>query len=587
MVCWAARAQVNVLTYHNDNARTGQNTQESALTTSNTNPARFGKLWCKPDSHVDGPIHGQPLVLSNASVAGGSHNVVYVGTENGSVYALDARGGTTYWQKSLIPAGSRPTAPGDFPRGGNVSAVGILSTPVIDASSGTLYVVAQSCDSYTGTSACESNGGHLALRLHALDVGTGAEKFAGPVAVSAQVAGSGNGSVGGKVSLHLAYQYQRTGLLLTNGHLIMALGAAGDDGLDADPWFGWLLSYNASTLVQEAAFASTPDSSGGGIWMSGAGPAADASGFIYLATGNGLYDGIRNFGDSILKMNPPPVSGAWTPADWFTPSNPTPQWDTLNDNDVGSGGVTLINSGSAQFLVQAGKSGTIYLVNTNNMGKYCGSFGCTDQVVQEVLGVSANLSCSNLGPNQPSPSCSCAAASNAGSSNLSGVWGAPAYWNGALYFGSSQPNCPNFPNQNDHMKAYSFNPNASQPMSIQPTSFSPELLTTNLGIRPWSTPVASASSNGLSNGIVWTVDQQDPQTQTHISILHVYDATNLGNELFHSNMLPGRDKLGSTPSHIVPTVANGVVYVGTNDCLAAYGEVTYMVPITHELLLGF
>jgi hypothetical protein len=324
--------------------------------------------------------------------------------------------------------------------------------------------------------------------------------------------------------------------------------------------------------------------------MSGAGPAADASGYIYLATGNGFYDGVRNFADSVLKMNPPPSSGAWTVADWFTPSDPSPVWDNQPniDNDVGAGGVVLINSGQTQFLVQASKAGDIYLMNTNSMGKYCGSSpptgGC-DHIVEKVSGANADMNCSDLGAQNPNPTCSCAAASNAGVNNLSGVWGLPAYWNGAVFFGSSQAFCPAWPNQNDHMKAYSFDPNASMPLPTRPTSFTPEVLTANVNVRPYSTPIASVSSSGLYNGIAWTVDQQDPQTGN--STLHAYDASNLGNELFNSNMLPGRDKLDATPSHIVPTVANGMVYVGTNDCLTAYGEVRYVVPITHELLLGY
>jgi hypothetical protein len=551
--------QVNVLTYHNDVARTGQNTQEALLTPKSVNSGQFGKLWCKPNNHLDGAVYGQPLVLSNVSIAGGTHNVVFVGTSNDSVYALDAAAGATYWQRSLLGTGERAVNGGDFKYGGNMPQTGVLATPVIDPVSQTIYVTAHIVTSNA-----------FVLRLYALDVRTGANKTA-PVVIMAKTAGTGNGAQNGQICLNtldtpacvnLRYLYQRTGLLLSGNHIVFGLGAAGNDGTPTEPWFGWLLSYNASTLSLEAAFAPDATSYAGGIWMSGAAPAADASGYIYLATGNGQYgldnNGHMSFGDSILKMPPPQSGSSWMPTAWYSPSDQA----GLNtyDGDLGSGGVVLLSNGGQQLLVMAGKEGTIYLLNTQQSGQSLPS-------VQSIPGANTSIG---------TGLCSSAEIDNSGQNNLVGVWGLPAYWNGNLYFGSSQPDCPTWVNRTDHMKAYSFNGTGSPSMSSAPTSFTPNVF--GPALYPWSTTIPSVSSNGRSNGIVWAVDQGD--TKTQVSTLHAYDATNLGIELYNSNMSSTRDRLDATPSHVVPTVANGMVYVGTSDCVTAYGPSAYNLPLT-------
>ncbi len=313
------RAQVNVTTYHNDNARTGQNTQETVLTTSNVSASTFGKQFWVP---VDGQVYAQPLVLSNVSIGGGTHNVVYVATENDSVYAFDAANGTRYWQVSLgTPEPWNQTNPGGSMGTGcnNITPqYGITSTPVIDPnhSPPLIYVVAENGAEY---------------QLHALAAGTGAEQLGGPVTISGNYAG---------ISFDALFQLIRPGLLLENGHVIIAAGSHCDSG----PWYGWVFSYSASTLLQQAVLNIEPSGHCAGIWMSGGGVAADTAGNLYLATGNGdfgpNYASPVNFGDSILKLSPP-ANGTFSIADWFTPHNQD-DLSGSNDTDLGSGGVLLL-----------------------------------------------------------------------------------------------------------------------------------------------------------------------------------------------------------------------------------------------------
>ena len=331
-----AIAQVSVTTYHNDNSRTGQNTQETVLTPAALKNG-FGKLFSVA---VNGQVYAQPLVLSNVSIGGGTHNVVYVATENDSVYAFDAANGTMYWQVSLgTPEPWNQTNPGGSMGTGcnNITPqYGITSTPVIDPSHSPplIYVVAENGAEY---------------QLHALAAGTGAEQLGGPVTISGNYAG---------ISFDALFQLIRPGLLLENGHVIIAAGSHCDSG----PWYGWVFSYSASTLLQQAVLNIEPSGHCAGIWMSGGGVAADTAGNLYLATGNGdfgpNYASPVNFGDSILKLSPP-ANGTFSIADWFTPHNQD-DLSGSNDTDLGSGGVLLLPdqpSGDAHkhLLVQMGK----------------------------------------------------------------------------------------------------------------------------------------------------------------------------------------------------------------------------------------
>jgi len=258
--------QTPVLTQHNNNARTGAYTTETTLTPSNVNQGTFGKLFSYP---VDGRIYAQPLYVPSVAIPGkGTHNVVFIVTEHDSVYAFDAdsnggASGTPLWQITLLDAahgaaaGETTVPNSDISSMDLVPEIGITSTPVIDPSTGTIYVLGK-------TTQASST---FYQRLHALDITTGAEKFGGPMPISASVPGTGTGSSGGTLAFDPKWENQRAGLLLQNGVLYLAFGSHGDNG----PWHGWIMSYNAATLQQINAFCSTPNGGGAGIWMSGAG----------------------------------------------------------------------------------------------------------------------------------------------------------------------------------------------------------------------------------------------------------------------------------------------------------------------------
>ena len=336
---FTAFGQANVLTQHNDNSRTGANTNETILTTANVNQGQFGKVFTES---VDGQVYAQPLYVSALSIAGGTHNVVYVCTEHNSVYAFDANtGGAPLWQVNLGPSVTDQNC-------GNVSPeIGITGTPVIDLSTFTLYVDAKT----------EVGANHF-HNLHALDLTTGAEKFGAPVNISATVSG---------VTFDPYLQAQRPGLLLLNGVVYLGYASHCDHGA----YHGWLLGYRAgpSTITQVAAFCTTPTGTEGGLWACGMGPAADANGYIYVETGNGTWDGVSNFGDSFLKLS---TVGGLSLADWFTPWNQACL--DASDADLGSGGPVLV---PPHYVVGLGKEGKMYLCDQNNMGHFNSTTDCT------------------------------------------------------------------------------------------------------------------------------------------------------------------------------------------------------------------
>ena len=513
---WMAVAQVNVTTFYNDIARTGANTSETVLTPSNVNSYQFGKLFSVA---VDGDVYSQPLYVSNLSINGATHNILYVATEHDSLYAIDADSGTVYWQVSLIPSGGstvdsiRDAACSDL-----VPEIGITGTPVIDPSSNTIYLVAST-----------KENGNFFQRLHAIDLITHAEKFGGPVVISATVNGTGDGSSGGKLSFDPLTERQRSGLLLENSHIIIAWGSFCDNF----PIHGWVMSYNASNLAQEAVFNTSPNGQIDGVWMSGDGVAADSTGNLFFATGNGSYDGSSadDYGDSIMKLLPP-SGGSFAVADWFTPYDQSSMAN--GDGDLGSGGVLLLpdlppGSAHQHLLVQMGKEGTIYLVNRDNMGKFCSSCTTGDtQIVQEIPGAST------------------------------GIWGSPAYWNGSVYWGGGSEGGA------DSVKAFSFNANNSGLLSNSPTSVS-----SNMFAFPTAEPVISA--NGNSNGILWILDNSSYLSNC-CQVLYAYDAANLANMFYNSNQADNnRDVPGGSVKFTAPIIANGKVYVGSQGAVSAFG----------------
>jgi hypothetical protein len=520
----ALQAQVNVTTYHNDNARTAQNTQETILTLANVNSGQFGKLF---SVSVDGWVYAQPLYLSNVSIGGGTHNVLYVATEHDSLYAIDADTGTIYWQISLIPSGgSTVNSSSDLGCGDLVPEIGITGTPVIDASTGTLYVVAKS-----------KVNGSLVQYLHAIDVGTSAEKFSGPVFIQATVPGTASDGNGSTVTFNPHFENQRPGLLLENGHVVIGWSSH----CDINPWHGWIMSYSASTLAQEAAFNTSADGSANGVWMSGGGLAADATGNIYFATGNGSWNGTTDFGDSIVKLGPP-SGGSFPVVDYFTPFNQSSL--AGGDTDVASGGLVLLPTlaSGQQLLTQMGKEGKMYVLDRNNMGKYCVNLnppcnGSDPQIVQEIPGATA------------------------------GVWGTPAFWNGSVYWGgASDGGGP------DNLKAFSFNANNSGLISTSPTSQSAKAFS-------FSAPSPSISANGNSNGIVWGLDDSAFGSTcsggSNCQVLYAYDATNLANMLYNSSQAANNaDVPGGAVKFATPIIANGKVYVGSQFKVSAYGTIS-------------
>jgi hypothetical protein len=281
-LCGPARAQVSVTTYHNDNSRTGQNALETIQTPSNVNSQQFGKLFSVT---VDGDVYAQPLYLAGLTIAGGTHNVVYVATEHDSLYAIDADSGSVYKQVSLIPSGgSTVSSSSDLGCSDQIPEIGISGTPVIDTTTKTIYVVTKP---KVNPNVNGKVVGNIVQYLHALDAATLTEKFGGPVQITASAAGTATDGNGSTVTFNPIQENQRAALLLENGHVVIGWSAH----CDSPAWHGWVMSYNASTLTQEGVFLSSANGNAGGVWMSGGGLAADSNGNIYFATGNGSWNG--------------------------------------------------------------------------------------------------------------------------------------------------------------------------------------------------------------------------------------------------------------------------------------------------------
>jgi len=499
-----------VFTYHNDNARSGQNLQEIILTPSKVDQAKFGKIF---SCAVDGYVYAQPLYVANLVIPGaGTHNAVFVATEHDSVFALDVDNSACLqlWRTSFInPAAGITTVPSDDVDSGDISPeVGITGTPVIDPLSNTLYVVARTKENNT-----------YVQRLHALDIATGAEKFGGPVVIQASVPGTGDGSVGGSVPFDPLRENQRVALLLSNGVVYAAFASVGD----VDPYHGWLLGYNAATLQQVAVFNATPDGSRGGIWQAGGGPSADSAGNVYVVVGNGTFDadvGGRDFGDSFLKLST--SAGGFNLADFFTPFN---QADlAANDFDLGSTDPLLLpeQTGTAhpRLVLAAGKDGNGYLVDRDNMGRF--NPNDNHQIVQTIAVSSSGFF----------------------------VFSSPAFWQNNVYF------APN----GDSLKAFHLSGGL---LSNSPTSQSSATFGF-LGASPM------ISANGSTDGIVWLLDNNAFATSGP-SVLYAYDATDVSRELYDSTQAGSRDQAGPAVKFTVPTVANGKVYVAGQNQVAVFG----------------
>ena len=513
-----------VFTQRYDAQRTGQNRQEFALTPATVTPSTFGKLFA---CAVDGEVYAQPLYAANLAIAAGTHNVVLVATMNDSVYAFDAdaRPCVQYWKKSFLGTGVTTVPPADTGEAGDINTIiGITGTPVIDPATRTLYVVAKTKEPT-----------NYFQRLHALDLATGNEKFGGPANISSALTVPGTGDTGdsstcsssaGNVPFCPLRENQRPGLLLLNGMVYVAWASHGD----IQPYHGWVIGYKAADLTQAPVlFNTTPNGGLGGIWMTGTGPAADASGNIYVISGNGTFDTMApraDYGDSFIKLST--AGGGLSVADFFTPANQS--FLDSNDFDVGSGGAIVLpdSAGSPthrHLLIGGDKQGVLYVIDRDSMTGFNPN---GDQILQKV-------------PVTAGPACI-----------ICGLFSTPAYWEGKLYVVAIR----------DVLKQYTV---VNGTLSLLPAVQASDMF----GV-PGATP--AVSSNGATNGIVWVLDTTNNGTNGSVNgaaVLFAYDATNL-NKLF-SSPPSGAGAAGNAVKFTVPTVANGKVYVGTQTELSVFG----------------
>lgn len=504
--------QANISTDRYDNSRTGANLNETVLATSNVGPGQFGKLYTYV---ADGSVQASPLYVSNLAIPGrGTHNVLFVVTMNDVVYALDAdsnaANGGILWKVDFRnpSAGVSPIPIVDIVNNNTlniVGNVGIESTPVIDLSSSTMYLVAR-------TKEVSGAVTRYVARLHALDIATGNEKFGGPVIIQGSVPGNGQGSVGGTLTFDPLIHNQRSSLALANGLVVFSWASHEDQWA----WHGWVFAYNAQTLQQASIFCATPNGQNGGIWMSGRAPAVDSAGNLYYASGNGDWDGVSNFGDSIVKLAT--TGGTLSLVDYFTPDD----YAVLetSDLDLGSSGPLLISG--TNLLVHGGKEPIFFVMRTTNLGhEQAGN----NQIVQNFPVTGRN------------------------------IHSGPVFWNRTTDAGPTLYVWP----ENTTLQAFQFNGSIfsttpiSQSTIVAPSGHSAGVLT------------LSANGSTPGSGIIWASMpiNEDSDHGVHAGLLRAFDANNLSTELWDSEMNSSRDALGNWPKFSSPTVANGRVYMAS------------------------
>jgi hypothetical protein len=516
---------VPVLTWRYDQTHAGQNTSETALTTSNVNPDSFGKLF---SLKVDSTVYPQPLYVPNLKMSDGqTHNVLFIETSNDSMYAFDAdsNGGANanpIWKVSLAAtdhgAASGATAiPWQDTGSPDVApTVGITGTPAIDGATNTMYVVSHT----------KENGNYFA-RLHAIDITSGAERSGSPVEIKATVAGTGNGSSGGQLSFSPLWENQRPALALYNGYVYIGFAAHGDNG----NWHGWLFSYNASTLAQKAILCLSPNSYGAGIWASGAGLPIDAGapgGRMFVVNGNGPrtsappFDSNSSYGESVVAFSL--ANGDITPIDEFTPYN----YQTLNNSDwdLGSGGILMLpdqQGAHPHVLIVAGKEGRITVLDRDNLGGFASGASSNTNALQDISGLIPQAK---------------------------GFWSTAAYWNGNVYLWARD------------------NVGMMFKMNTGVIDVEPDSKTTITAA--WPDPTFSISSNGTQNGIAWAVRADQFNTKGP-AVLYAWDANDLTKTIYESDSNSSRDTAGPANRYSVPVVTNGKVYIATNGEIDVYG----------------
>jgi len=520
-----APTPVPVLTWRYDQTHAGQNTKETALTPTNVNPDSFGRLF---SLKVDSTVYPQPLYVPNLTMSDGQmHNVLFVETSNDSMYAFDAdsNGGANanpIWKVSLAAtdhgAASGATAiPWQDTGSPDVApTIGITGTPVIDPTTNTMYVVG----------ATKENGSYF-IRLHAIDITSGAEKANSPVEINASVSGTGNGSSGGQLAFSPLWENQRPALALNNGYVYIGFGAHGDNG----PWHGWLFSYNATTLKQNAVLCLTPNGYGAGIWASGAGFPVDngaPGGRMFLVTGNGTrstippFSATSEYGESIIAFSL--ANGGITPIDAFTPFN----YQILNNHDwdLGAGGALMVpdqQGAHPHVLVQAGKEGRVIVLDRDNLGGYANGATSNTNALQDI---------STITPQSK------------------GFWATPAYWNGNIYL---------WP-ENGGAMMFKMNTGV---MDTEPDSQSS--ITS-----AFPNPAFSVSSNGTQDGIAWAV-RADQFNSNGPAVLYAWEANDLTKTIYESDSNATRDAAGPANRYSIPIVTNGKVYVAAKGEIDVYG----------------
>ncbi|WP_206954157.1 PQQ-binding-like beta-propeller repeat protein [Trinickia acidisoli] len=511
----------DVLTYHNDLARTGQYLAETTLTPANVDAAHFGKVAFLA---VDGKVDAQPLYVSGVPIGGtiggtmngatndatpDMHNIVYVATEHGSLYAFDADTHTKLWQRSLLGPGERTS---DNRRCTQITPeIGITSTPVIDRSRGehgVIYAVAMSKDKH----------GAYHQRLHALDLSTGDETLGGPKEIAATYPGRGANSKHGVTVFDPKQYAERQALTLVGGNLYLAWTSH----CDHDPYGGWVMAYSADTLAQTSVLNLTPNGSEGTVWMSGAGMASDGSA-LYFLDANGTFDTTLNtqgfpsrgdFGNAFLKLA---ISPKLAVADYFAQFNTVS--DSDEDIDLGSGGALLLpdledaNGNVRHLVVGAGKNSKIFVLDRDAMGKFNRTRNAVWQEVDGQL--------------------------------VGGVYSMPAYYGNVVYYGAV----------GDSLRAF---PISSARLAETPSSKSDFKF-------PYPGATPSVSANGSRDAIVWAAENG------RVGALHAFDASDLGHELYNSNQSGSRDRFGPGNKFITPMIAHGHVYVGATNGVAVFG----------------
>lgn len=515
---------VTVPTWRYDLTHSGANLKETALTLANVNVNSFGKLFALK---VDGSVYAQPLYVPGLTMSDGQvHNVVFIATENDSVYAFDAdsNGGANanpIWQISLLTAahgaGAGATAVPYKDTGSPDIApvIGITGTPAIDTATNTMYVVA----------ATKENGAYFS-RLHAINILTGAEKPNSPVNITATIAGTGNGSTGGHLTFDALWSNQRPALDFYNGHVYIGYAAHGDLG----PYHGWLFAYDGTTLAQTAVISLSPNGLGSGIWSSGAGMPIDEDapgGRMFVVTGNGPhtpnvtfpFSGSTGYGESVVDFSL--ANGTLTATDDFTAYN----YADLNDSDLdlGAGGLLMAPDQAGDhphLLIVAGKEGRLLVLNRDNLGGYAPGGSSNTNALQDIFG------------------------------EINGCWCTPAYWNNKIYIWT----------ENDVAKEFDLDGGVMSTTPLDQATIK----------SAFPSPSFSISSNGTQEGIAWAVRSDQFNTRGPL-VLYAWDANDLSSVLYESDTNSARDAGGAANRFSTPVVTNGKVYVAANGEVDVYG----------------